>query len=825
MYNRLVCFALLAAGALSANAALQLRYDRPATCFEETLVIGNGNLGAAIYGGEREDRLSLNDLTLWTGEPCAEKVYSPDAWKNLERVRMFLDQEDYPHANQAIKSIQGEFTQNYQPLGNLLLTDLSDETSTKGYQRTLQLDSALARVTLGNVERTYFVSAPDSVIVVHLKGKNGAMIRERIGLNSLLPVEMKCSIPKEGKWGDLMMDGYTAYASSPSYASSEIAMNNKRGIHFRTQVRVIPLGGGEVRAMNGQALELSNCAEALILVSNVTSFNGRYNDPVKAGRDYQKDVNERIGNAAKKNFDQLLKRHVDDFSTYFSRVSIDLGTTDPAIAALPTDVQLRKYTEENQTNPDLEELYFQFGRYLLISCSRTEGVPANLQGLWNEKLLPPWSCNYTSNINLEENYWPAEVANLSEMHRPMLDFVESLPKSGEISAKNYYNVQKGWCLGHNTDIWGLTNPVGRRWGDPSWANWNMGGAWVSTHLWEHYTFTLDKDFLQQAYPALKGAADFCLGWMIEKDGYLLTSPCTTPENRYVALDVNQKADAEGRPARDHAYVGAVFYGGFADIAMIKECLLDTRAAARELGIDQAYQDSITAALNKLLPYRIGSRGNLQEFYHDWEGQDPQHRHQSHLFGLYPGHHITVKETPDLARACARTLEIKGPKSTGWSTGWRVNLQARLRDADKAYQTYRMLLTFIDPHGKGGGGTYPNLLDAHSPFQIDGNFGGCAGVMEMLMQSEYVLPTGKTKGQDGVSKVTLLPAVPASWSAEGSVTGLCARGGFVLDFSWKNGKITALKVYSRRPNRGTCQVSCGSKSWKVSLNPGDSKQVL
>lgn len=819
--KRFGAFVAFIAVALSAKADLQLRYDRPATCFEETLVIGNGNLGAAVYGGVQEDRLSLNDLTLWTGEPSWNKVYSPNAWVNLERIRMFLDQEDYAHAEEAIKAVQGDYTQNYQPLGNLLLTDLAahpDEGNP--YCRTLQLDSAIARVSCGNLDRTYFVSAPDSVIVIYLKGRNGATIHERIGLNSLLPVEVKCT-----REGDLQMSGYVAYASSPSYTSSEMMLHNRRGIHFCTKVRVLPLGGGEVLPLNGQALELKNCTEALILVSNVTSFNGRFKDPVKEGRDYMKAVGERIEKAARKPYARLLQQHVDDFSKFFNRVSLNLGTTDPAIAALPTDVQLRKYTEEKQANPDLEELYFQFGRYLLISCSRTEGVPANLQGLWNEHLLPPWSCNYTTNINLEENYWPAEVANLTEMHRPMLDFVQSLPPSGEISARNYYNVQKGWCLGHNSDIWGLTNPVGRRGGDPSWANWNMGGAWVSTHLWEHYSFTLDRDFLSRAYPVLKGAADFCLGWMVGKDGYLLTSPCTTPENRYVAMDVNQKTDAEGRPAREHAFVGGVFYGGFADLAMIRECLLDTRAAARELGIDAAYQDSITAALDKLLPYRIGQRGNLQEFYHDWEGEDPYHRHQSHLFGLYPGHHITVEGTPDLAKACARTLEIKGPRSTGWSTGWRVNLQARLRDAEKAYQTYRMLLTFIDPHGRGGGGTYPNLLDAHSPFQIDGNFGGCAGVMEMLMQSEYKASASwKQAGQQGTSTVLLLPALPEAWKAEGEVKGLCARGGFVLDFAWKNGRITSLKVASRRPTRGICQIRCGAKSWKVSLNPGDSKQL-
>ena len=783
---------------------LQLHYDRPARHFEEALVIGNGTLGAVVYGGIREERLSLNDLTLWTGEPCVDRVYSPDAWKHLAEVRRYLDQEDYAKADKAYKAVEGEYTQNYQPLGNLLLTDLDSHQYTgeapAAYRRTLTLREATARVSYGHKERTCFVSAPDSVLVIRLKATDGEHINERIGLSSLLPVETSCQASDAG-FADLICDGYTAYASSPNYAGSEYRLDPKRGIHFRTLVRAIAVGGGSVECLNGQALMLRDCTEALVVVSCVTSFNGRYNDPVREGRDYKTLARSRVESASAKGFDALYQAHVQDFSSYFDRVSLDLGTTDPAIAALPTDVQLQQYGALQQHNPDLEELYFQFGRYLLISCSRTEGVPANLQGLWNEHLLPPWSSNYTTNINLEENYWPAEVGNLSEMHRPMLDFVQSLPESGAVTAKNYYGVQQGWCLGHNSDIWGLTNPVGRRTGDPSWACWNMGGAWVSTHLWEHYAFTMDRDFLRRAYPALRGAADFCLGWMVEKDGYLMTSPCTSPENRYLIPESGVH--------------GATFYGGFADIAMIRECLEDTRFAALELGLDAAYRDTLSAAIARLLPYRIGARGNLQEFYHDWEGEDPQHRHQSHLFGLYPGHHITVGSTPALAAACARTLDIKGPKSTGWSTGWRVNLQARLHDAGRAYQTYRMLLSYVAPRGNGGG-TYPNLLDAHSPFQIDGNFGGCAGVMEMLLQSDY--RPGETP------EAELLPALPEAWQAAGSVRGLCVRGGFEVSFAWRDGQVTSLQVTSRRSDKATLRLTCGKRQWRVTLRPGATKSL-
>ncbi|MBQ0057916.1 MAG: glycoside hydrolase family 95 protein [Bacteroidales bacterium] len=807
--------------AIGQNENLVLRYDRPATFFEESLVIGNGTLGAAVYGGVDEDKISLNDLTLWTGEPSADNVYSPEAWRHLDHVRQLLDNEDYAHVDEAYKAVEGEYSQNYQPLGTLSFTAFGNTASGMAdYHRSLSLSDATARVVFGNYERQYFASAPDSVIVIHIKAKNGASINEKIGFHSLLPYRSQSYLLDGGKksknWertiaqgdkshtsADMVIDGYTAYASSPNYTGTiDWKDNSTRGIHFRTIVRAIALDGGSVRNTYSDMLEVRDCKELLVLVSNVTSYNGRYNDPVKAGRDYKNDVQARIDAASQKTVAQLHAAHKADFAQYFNRLTIDLGQTAADIAAKPTDVQLREYGELNQSNPDLEELYFQFGRYLLISCSRTHGVPANLQGLWNEQILPPWSCNYTSNINLEENYWPAEVANLSEMHQPMLDFVKSLPRSGEITARHYYNVQKGWCLGHNTDIWGLTNPVGRSEGDPSWAAWNMGGAWVATHLWEHYTFTLDKAFLSSAYPVLKGAADFCLGWMIEKNGYLMTSPCTSPENRYLIPETG--------------VTGATFYGGFADIAMIRECLLDTRAAAVELGIDKAYCDTIDATLKRLLPYRIGKRGNLQEFYHDWEGEDPEHRHQSHLFGLYPGHHITVANTPKLAKACAKTLEIKGPKSTGWSTGWRVNLQARLHDADKAYGIYRMLLTYIAPEGKGGG-TYPNLLDSHQPFQIDGNFGGCAGVMEMLVQSSF------ESGKPAV--VELLPAVPAVWKEAGHISGICVRGGYVLDFAWKNGKITSLKVTSRRSDTGSLKITCGSRKWSANVAAGETKTIL
>ena len=585
----------------------------------------------------------------------------------------------------------------------------------------------------------------------------------------------------------------------PNYHRARHYYDPDRGIRFGARVRIITPKANQVKAYPSGELRIDGANEALILISTATSFNGFDKDPVKEGADYRAIVNRRMSLASEKSYETLRLRHVEDYKRMFDRVSLDLGRTEAQIASLPTDQQLKLYTDENQRNPELEALYFQYGRYLLISCSRTPAVPANLQGLWNESLLPPWSSNYTTNINMEENYWAVETANLGELHYSLLDFIMNLSKTGSETAKSYYGVNRGWCLGHNTDIWAMTCPVGMSDGHPSWACWNMGGAWASTHIWEHYTFSGDKDFLRQYYPALKGAAEFCLGWLVEKNGKLMTSPGTSPENIFVT---------------DDGYAGATLYGNASDLAMIRECLIDAREAAKELGTDKAFCKEVDRALARLQPYQIGKNGNLQEWYHDWRDQDPRHRHQSHLFGLYPGHHISVTETPDLAKACAKTLEIKGDNTTGWSTGWRVNLFARLKDSKNAYHIYRKLLKYVSPDNyngndaRRGGGTYPNLLDAHSPFQIDGNFGGCAGVVEMLMQSTR-------------ESITLLPALPEQWK-DGSVKGICARGGFVIDMEWKDGRVISFTLTAR--NDAKTKLFVNGKTLNVKMKKGETRTV-
>lgn len=775
------------------TTGLTLRYDRPAEYFEEALVIGNGTLGATVYGGTEREIISLNDITLWTGEP-ERKVATTDAYKSIPVIRELLDKDDYREADQEQKKVQGHYSENYQPLGRL--TIVYPESKITDYGRSLDIGNAIARTSYRRdgypFTAEYFASAPDSVIVVRLKSESREGISALLSYNSQLPHFITAD--ENG----IMAEGYAAYHSYPIYykeVKNKHLYDPERGIRFRTLIRVLSKDGTVKHYATGE-LKLEGVHEAVILITNVTSFNGFDRNPVTEGRNYRKLATQRIEKASEKNYRELQEVHVSDYRHFFDRVELDLGRTDPAIVALTTDRQLMQYTDKEQDNPELEALYFQYGRYLLISCSRTPGVPANLQGLWNEQILPPWSCNYTTNINLEENYWAAETTNLSEMHCPLMGFISNLSKTGNVTAKAYYGVNKGWCLGQNSDIWAMTNPVGLNVGSPSWACWTMGGAWLSTHIWERYLFTQDKEFLQQYYPILKGAAEFCMNWLIEKDGVLLTSPGTSPENRFVTPD---------------GYAGATLYGSTADLAMTRECLLDVIRAAEVLKTDKKFREEAERTLSRLSPYRVGKNGNLQEWFHDWQDREPKHRHQSHLFGLYPGRHLSVAATPELAKACARTLEIRGDETTGWSTGWRVNLYARLQDGEGAYRIYRRLLKYVSPDGyegkdaRRGGGTYPNLLDSHSPFQIDGNFGGCAGVAEMLVQSTE-------------TSIMLLPALPKQWK-DGRVKGLCARGGFVIDMEWKDSKVTFLDIFSRKG--GKTRICFNGKSVNIRFKEGQS----
>jgi len=765
---------------LSIQAPLKLWYANPAQYFEEALVLGNGRQGATVFGGIATDKIYLNDLSLWSGEPVNANM-NPQAYKNLPGVRKALQEKNYKKAGELIKKLQGKFSESYAPLGTLFL-EINDDPYITDYYRELDIDNAIAKVkTTSNnnvIEREYLVSNPDKIFAIHLTSKKAGALGFTVYFQSLLQHSTS------NNNNTIQINGIAPVKADPSYVQktrNAVMFDSKRGTRFTANLQ-IQSASGEITKTDS-SLSLAGATEATIYVSMATSFNGFDKDPATKGLNNIAIAETQMNHAKQAGWAEIKKQHVKDYQNYFKRVELKLAEKD--LVNLPTDERLKRYAKGEQ-DPYLETLYFQYGRYLLISSSRTPGVPANLQGLWNPYIQPPWSSNYTININAEENYWLAENTNLSEMHLPFLQFIGNLSTTGKITAKTFYNMP-GWVAHHNSDIWAMSNPVGNFGsGDPVWANWAMGGTWASTHLWEHYLYTQDQNFLEKnAYPIMRGAAEFCLAWLVpDSSGQLITSPSTSPENTF---------------KMPSGFVGSTFFGGTADLAMIRELFLDILAAQKVLKNDNEFAGKINTALNNLHGYQVGKAGNLQEWYYDWEDNEPKHRHQSHLYGLFPGNHVTVDKTPLIAAAAKKTLEIKGDETTGWSKGWRINLWARLKDGDHAYKMYRELLKYVPPdetkeNYTNAGGTYPNLLDAHPPFQIDGNFGGAAAVAEMLVQSnaEYI---------------ELLPALPKAWPS-GTIKGLKTRGNFEIEMSWNAGQVTNLKIKSS--NQATAKVLMNGK---------------
>lgn len=744
--------------------SMYLWYDKPAQYFEESLPIGNGKMGALLYGGTDTCLIQLNDITLWTGKPV-DRNLDKDAHQWIPKIREALFNEDYQLADSLQLHVEGPNSQFYQPLGNIYLID-ENKGAVSNYAKILQLDDALVneRYMRGgkSLTREYFASHPDKLIAIRLRGEDD--INCKIVMTAQVPHAVKAA-------GNQLTQ--TGHATGDPQES----------IHFCTILQVKT--DGQVVAADS-SLTIRGAKEAVIYIVNETSFNGFDKHPVREGAPYLERATDAIWHTQNYSFAQFLERHVKDYEKYYQRVKLDLGENFPTVT---TDRLLR----EGLSPRYLETLYFQYGRYLLISSSRTPGVPANLQGLWTPYLWSPWRGNYTVNINLEENYWPAFVANLAEMAAPLDDFIRALADNGRHTARNYYGVNKGWCASHNSDLWAMTNPVGEKRESPMWACWNMGGAWLVQTLWERYLFTQDKQYLKTvAYPLMKGAADFCLGWLIDNPkhpGELITAPSTSPENEYVT---------------DKGYHGVTCYGGTADLAIIRELLQNVCVAGILCNEPVGAYKKVLA---KLHPYTIGKEGDLNEWYYDWRDWDPKHRHQSHLIGLYPGHHLIQ---PELQKAAEQTLIQKGDETTGWSTGWRINLWARLHNGEKAYQIYRKLLTFTDaqddqrPGTRHAGGTYANLMDAHPPFQIDGNFGGTAGVCEMLMQSRLT---------DRSTVIELLPALPKEWS-NGKVSGLCARGGYEVSFEWKGGKVRDAQIKAKKAGTVTLLYNNQRKTLKL-----------